>query len=114
MEWSIIIELTYYSSRKNVISFSHSEVFHYTGPNDTVCRKSIYIWKFSTRKGDKIELHSLFITPIFSLQLEGHKHIIHDIYKLKQEDIRRYCRDQMYGGWHSDDEIYTYKRNFVL
>jgi len=56
-----------------------------------------------------MELHSLFITPIFSLQLEGHKHIIHDIYKLKQEDKEGMPRSNV-GGWHSDDEIYNTKK----
>ena len=53
-----------------------------------------------------MKLHSLFITPIFSLELEGHKHIIHDIYKLKQEDKEGMPRSNV-GGWHSDDEIYN-------
>ena len=56
-----------------------------------------------------IDLHSLFITPVFSLSLKGHEHLVHDIYKLKQEDQEGMPKSNV-GGWHSHDEIYDVKK----
>ena len=33
-----------------------------------------------------MQLHSLFITPVFSIQLKGHEHLIDTIYQLREKD----------------------------
>lgn len=56
-----------------------------------------------------MELHSLFITPVFSLQLKGHEHLVDNIYQIRENDKKGMPRSNI-GGWHSDDEIHNIKK----
>ena len=51
-----------------------------------------------------MQLHSLFITPVFSLDLKGHEHLVDSIYQLREKDEMGMPRSNV-GGWHSHDEI---------
>ena len=56
-----------------------------------------------------MNLHSLFITPVFSLDLNGYEHLVDSIYQLREKDEMGMPRSNV-GGWHSHDEIYNIKK----
>jgi uncharacterized protein (TIGR02466 family) len=56
-----------------------------------------------------MELYSLFITPVFSVQLKEHEHLSDAIYQLKEKDQKGMPRSNI-GGWHSNDELHKIKK----
>ena len=49
-----------------------------------------------------LQLHSFFITPVFSMQINGYNHLIEELQKLKKEDPIG-TKGKSTTGWHSDD-----------
>ena len=59
----------------------------------------------------KLNLHSFFITPVFSFLLEGYSHLKDEVIELKKEDQIGVKGKSTNGGWHSKD-ILKLKRKF--
>ena len=56
-----------------------------------------------------MELFSLFITPVFKLKIDmDNTEIIKKLYSLKLKDEKGDPKSNV-GGWHSHDNLYTYK-----
>jgi hypothetical protein len=55
----------------------------------------------------KLNLHSFFITPVFSFLLEGYSHLKDEVIELKKEDQIGVKGRSTNGGWHSKDNLHT-------
>jgi len=58
----------------------------------------------------KLNLHSFFITPVFSFPLEGYLHLKDEIMEFQQEDQIGVKGRSTKGGWHSKDNLHTHPK----
>ena len=60
----------------------------------------------NNKRGFVIDLHSLFITPIFSLNLAGYEDLVKDIKDLQDKEPQTIEGKSTKGGWHSHDFLH--------
>jgi|TARA_R100000030_G_scaffold59099_2_gene44375 uncharacterized protein (TIGR02466 family) len=58
----------------------------------------------------KLNLHSFFITPIFSFPLEGYLNLKDEILQFKKEDQIGLKGKSTNGGWHSKDTLHEHDK----
>ena len=56
----------------------------------------------------QLNLHSFFITPVFSFNLEGYSSLKDDIIEFKKEDQIGVKGRSTNGGWHSKDNLHNH------
>tara|TARA_R100000700_G_C3140081_1_gene122201 strand:+ start:430 stop:1029 length:600 start_codon:yes stop_codon:yes gene_type:complete len=56
----------------------------------------------------QLNLHSFFITPVFSFNLEGYSSLKDDIIEFKKEDQIGVKGRSTDGGWHSKDNLHNH------